>query len=87
MPAIGAVLIVYCIVYLSKWICRIEMLKIVLMYLGNNTLPILCFHLIELTAFPWGHFSMIFEIILIFGFPIICVKLLHKTKCYRCIFG
>ena len=87
ITAIGALLIIYLVIWISKMLVNVKMIGELLSYLGRNTLPLLCFHLIEITMYPWGHFNMYIDIILLIGFPVICITILRKTKVFRIIFG
>ena len=84
--AIGAVVICYSIVYICKLIGKIGPVKKVLSFLGRYTLPILCFHLVEITVFPWGHFNGFTNLILLVCFPVLCVLVFKRFQIYKWIF-
>lgn len=54
LDIIGALCGSYIMILLSKLIAnKTSIISCILQFLGRNTLPILCFHLIEQNTFPW----------------------------------
>ncbi len=72
LSAVGAVLISYAVIYFSKQLGKIRICEKILGFIGKNTLSILCFHLIEITAYPWGHFHIAIDVVLLIVFPLLC---------------
>lgn len=65
-------------------------------WIGQNTLPFLCFHLIELNVFPWHFLDLIglnndLETIIIFCLKLIwccaCIALTKNIRLFHLIFG
>lgn len=97
---IGAVLISGFVVEISKSIGKIQVLKKPLLFYGQNTLIILCYHLIELNNVPWHRLYNKMQMLKIQPWMqsmcIFCVKLIFVTlctyitlhiKCLRKVFG
>lgn len=97
---VGAVLICYTVLCIAKLLENIEILKRILCFHGENSLIILCFHLMEMGYFPWYkiyetlsyfQFSLpVFHMIVWTGkvlFCTLCVWCVYKSKALRKIFG
>lgn len=50
---IGAMMISYSVLYISRWLEMTKWIKKVLKFYGENSIIILCFHLVELNNVPW----------------------------------
>ncbi len=68
LSMIGALLISYAVIELSMFLEKIPVIKEFLVYVGANSVWILCFHIVELTFLPW---YMIYGILGARGVPII----------------
>lgn len=97
---VGAALISYSVMYLSKCLERTNYIKQVLKFYGNNSMIILCFHVVELNNVPWylitnkisdGILSPIFwyTILIVFKllFSTVCTIVVLKISFLRKIFG
>ena len=97
---VGAVLICYTVLCIAKLFENIEILLRILCFHGENSLIILCFHLMEMGYFPWYkiyetlsyfQFSLpVFHMIVWTGkvlFCTLCVWCVYKSKALRKIFG
>lgn len=97
---VGAVLICYTVLCIAKLLENIEILKRILCFHGENSLIILCFHLMEMGYFPWykiyetlSYFQLslpVFHMIVWTGkvlFCTLCVWCVYKSKALRKIFG
>lgn len=82
---IGAILISDFIIEVSKYIDKISVFKRILLFYGQNTKIILCFHLIELNNIPWYRLynkMQILEIPMrIQSICVFCLKLILITLC------
>lgn len=80
LTIIGSIFICYSILIISKLLEKIKFIREILLFFGENTLTILCFHIIELNNIPWEKIINMANIqndyigfILIFLFKIIFV--------------
>ncbi|MBR3646695.1 MAG: acyltransferase family protein [Lachnospiraceae bacterium] len=91
----GAVVISYMVVYLAKLIAKNDVLKKYFSFVGNNSIIILSFHLVELNNLPWSDwFNMPWQIanlILIYIckllFISICTVIVVKVPELRKLYG
>lgn len=86
LSAIGAIPIIYTMIWLSKKIEKNSLCSRILCFLGKNTLPLMCFHLIELTIYPWGEYGLLTDIVLLVTFPILCVLFFKNLRIYKIVF-
>jgi hypothetical protein len=54
VSVIGAILISYSVIIVSRWLENVEPIKKILLFYGQNSLLVLCYHLIELNNAPWN---------------------------------
>ena len=97
---IVAILLSYIVIVISKYIDKIKFIRRILSFYGENSLLILCFHIIELNNFPWSYVYDILEsfgvsltiahICVILGkitFSTLCTYIALKINLVRYIFG
>jgi fucose 4-O-acetylase-like acetyltransferase len=78
----------YSVIQISKLIENIHIFKTdkLLKIIGENTLIILCFHLIELNIFPWHMIKLIIHNSYISKFMIVFLKILWLTLTTVCVY-
>ncbi len=96
----GSILISGFIIEISKGIGKVPILKKILLFYGQNTVIILCYHLIELNNAPWHRLCNQIQVLKIaptmVSICLFCAKLIFITvctyitlhiKCLRKVFG
>lgn len=87
---VGAVLICYTILSISRMLEKNRVLKRILCFYGENSLIILCFHLVEMGYFPWYKvYEMLSYIPVSLRISHVLVwisKVLFCTVCVKCVF-
>lgn len=97
VSVIGAVLISYVVLWISKLLESTRIIKKCLCYIGTNSIIFLCFHLVELNNAPWGilysilgNTPVIFQHSICFAckliFITICTMVTLRIKFLRYIF-
>ena len=99
LHVIGGIAITYLIVLISKWIAdKCHILKKFLVFMGTNTLIILCFHAFEINIIRWTwchalceHFGLVYmgtilEFLCRTIFCIACVLVVNRTKYLKKVF-
>ena len=90
---IGAILISYIVVIFSKMLTKTNLIKRILCFWGENSLIVLCFHLIELNNYRWhifysnlGDIPLALKHVICFAIKLIFISLstylTFKTKNY-----
>lgn len=64
---VGGVIISYAVIWIAKVLMHINFLRTPLVFLGRNSLLILCFHELETFFFPWSIVYEFFERIKVIG--------------------